>query len=200
VTTDPDLHHRRSIRLQGYDYSWPGAYFVTVCLKSPECLLGEVIGEEARLNDVGRMIKSWWVKLPVKYPTVGIDEFVIMPNHFHGIVVAGATPCGRPVPGQEPGQAHGPAPTHPPVPTLGDIVGWFKTMTTNEYIRGVKERGRPPFAGRFWQRNYYEHIIRNDDELNRIRDYIQMNPARWAWDRQNASAIPGRKPEAPWEV
>jgi hypothetical protein len=107
VTYNPDIHHRRSIRLKAYDCSQAGAYFVTICLQGAECSLGEVVGEQILLNDIGRMIEQWWIKLPAKYATVKVDEFVIMPNHFHGLIVirddaappdpaVGAAPRGRP--------------------------------------------------------------------------------------------------------
>ena len=202
MTYDPDVHRRRSIRLQGYDYSCSGAYFVTMCTENRECLFGEIVADEMRLNDAGQMVQMVWEQLPDHYPGVDVDGFVVMPNHIHGIIVlagdpVGATLCGPPGQARGQGQARGPAPTRMSLP---DVVQRFKSFTTTLCRRGVKERGWPPFPGRFWQRNYYEHIVRNDDELNCIRAYIQMNPARWAWDRQNADAIPGWKPDAPWQV
>lgn len=185
---DPEQHHRRSIRLDGYDYSEPGAYFVTICLQQRKPLLGEVVGDNVRLNDAGLMVKRWWAELPGRSPMVDIDEYVVMPNHLHGIIViarnpetaanVGAALRGRP---EETG--------HPPggAPTLGDIVGWFKTMTTNEYVRAVRGCGWTPFPGRLWQRNYYEHIVRNRDDLDEIRQYIAGNAARWKFDRENPS-------------
>ena len=131
--------------------------------------------------------------MPEKFPTIEIDEFIVMPNHFHGIIVivgaipcgrpkkdrpiVGATPCGRPENGR-PNKGH----PHGDAPTLGDIIDWFKTMTTNEYIRNVKSNGWQPFPGRFWQRNYFEHIIRNNFEMNRIREYIYNNLSNWTDD------------------
>jgi len=123
-----------------------------------------------------------------------------MPNHLHGIIIinnpVGATLCGRPDPiiikrpdqTIKQGQAHRPAPTKN-IPILGDIVGWFKTMTTNYYIHGIKNNHWPWFAGRLWQRNYYEHIIRNQKSLNRIRNYIKNNPENWEFDRNNPKNI-----------
>jgi putative transposase len=130
-----DKHDRRTLRLQGYDYAQAGAYFVTVCTQNRECLFGEIAGEEMKLNKAGRMVEKWWAKLLEKFPAE-IDEFVIMPNHVHGIIVlVGAAPCGRPggvVVRPKTGHPHGGA------PTLGDVMDWFKTMTTNDYVRGVK--------------------------------------------------------------
>jgi putative transposase len=184
---DPNKHHRRSIRLQGYDYSQAGAYFVTMCTQNRELLFVA--------DEVVDMIQRWWNKLPEKFPGVETDAFVIMPNHSHGIIVTvGVNPRVDSGQTREYGQTHGSAPTNPAptndaptndAPTLGTIIQWFKTMTTNEYIRGVKELNWPPFPGKLWQRNYYEHIIRNDRELNAIRQYIIDNPAKWEQDRDN---------------
>lgn len=175
---DAEYHHRRSIRLKGYDYTQPGGYFVTTCTQDRACLFGEVVDGKMRLNEAGRMVQAVWEEIPVHYAGVAIDAFVVMPNHIHGIVVlVGATPCGRPLSGQ----AQGPAPTI----SLPDVVHRFKTMTTKHYADGVKQAGWSPFPGQLWQRNYYEHIIRDEDSLNRIRQYITDNPAQWALDREN---------------
>ena len=97
---DPDIHHRRSIRLKGYDYSQAGAYFVTICTQNRECLFGEILDGEMALNDAGRMIKTIWHELPEHYPGVGIDAFQVMPNHMHGIVIVGAGPRACPYKGR----------------------------------------------------------------------------------------------------
>lgn len=190
MTYDPQKHHRRSIRLKGYDYSRVGAYFITICTQDRACLFGDVADGEMQLNDAGRMIQSVWNEMPAFYPGVDTDEFVVMPNHVHGIVaLVGAAPRGRPVSihtrdGQD-GQAQGPAPTM----ALADVVHRFKTMTTKRYADGVKTDGWSVFRGRLWQRNYYEHIIRNDESMNRIREYIANNPLQWALDRENLEVI-----------
>ena len=195
---DPNKHRRRSIRLRGYDYTQPGAYFVTMCTQNRECLLGEIENGQVRLNDAGQMIARWWNELNRKFPTIKTDVSVIMPNHLHGIIVlrpnssVGTALCGRPdLVGRDDGQPRRVAPTEegtevaPTRPTLGDIIGWFKTMTTNEYIRGVKQMNWPPFPGRLWQHNYYERIVRNERELHAIRQYIVENPLKWEFDREN---------------
>ena len=180
---NPDAHRRRSIRLPGYDYAQPGAYFVTICTQDRAILLER--------PDVQETISYWWNALPPKFPNLETDAFVVMPNHIHGILTfVGAAPRGRPVAGQPHGVA----------PTLGDVVGWFKTMTTNAYIRGVKDRAWPPFDRRLWQRNYYEHVIRTDDDLDRIRQYILDNPARWGYDHDNPLGQPDRDETAFWET
>lgn len=98
MTYNPDIHHRRSIRLREYDYSSNGAYFVTICAQGRACLFGDILDGEMRLNDAGRMVAEWWVKLPGKFPNVALDEYVVMPNHFHGIIcIVGAGSSPRPV-------------------------------------------------------------------------------------------------------
>ncbi len=153
------------------------------------------------------MIQTVWDEIPIHYTGTEIDEFVVMPNHIHGIIViVGATPCGCPDPGvgtsgqnngqaqgpgnngraQENGQPRGVAPTgNTGTLSLGDIVHRFKTMTTKRYADGVKQLGWQSFAGKLWQRNYWEHIIQNEMELNRIREYIHDNPSQWESDRLN---------------
>jgi putative transposase len=182
---DPNKHHRRSIRLKGYDYSQAGAYFVTMCAQHRELLFVP--------DDVIDMLQRWWDKLPEKFPGVETDAFVIMPNHVHGIIVVGVDPRVNPGPRDDPssGQSRGIAPTIDPTtaPTLGEMIQWFKTMTTNEYIRGVKDLNWTPFPGKLWQRNYYEHIIRSEIALNAIRQYISNNPSKWEQDRDNPIKI-----------
>ncbi|MCP9465641.1 MAG: hypothetical protein NNA25_12715 [Nitrospira sp.] len=199
---DPEKHHRRSICLKGYDYSQPGAYFITIVTQDRACLFGEVVDGEMRVNDAGRMIQSVWDEMSAFYSGIDADEFVVMPNHIHGIIVlVGATPCGRPESGQAQGQARGPAPTL----SVPAAVHRFKTLTTKRYTDGIKQSGWPPFRGRLWQRNYYEHIIRNDESLNRIREYITNNPSQWSLDRENPNfvgarhAVPLPKDE-PWRA
>jgi putative transposase len=191
MSYDPNKHHRRSIRLKGYDYSQAGAYFVTMCAQQRELLFVA--------DDVIDMIQRWWDKLPDKFPGVETDAFVIMPNHAHGIIVVGVNPRVDPSPRDDSGQTRGSAPTMgsapttgiapTSAPTLGEMIQWFKTMTTNEYMRGVKTLNWTPFPGKLWQRNYYEHIICSEIELNAIRQYIINNPLKWEQDRDNPIKI-----------
>ena len=159
--------NRQSIRLRGYDYSQSGAYFVTICTQNKKCFFGNIINEEMVLNDSGRMIKMIWDELPINYPGINIDEFQIMPNHVHGIIIIDKGAAGL---------------------SLPDIVHRFKSLTTARYIRGVKQKQWPPFPGKLWQRNYYEHIVRDENELNDIRKYIMDNPKKWDLDRENPNA------------
>lgn len=170
------------MRLDGYDYSQEGWYFITICTQDRRCMFGQIIGDRMQLNDAGVMKESWWKKLTGKFPIVRTDEYVVMPNHFHGIINVGAAPCGRPSIHNESGQPRR------VTPTLADIVHWFKTMTTNQYIRGVKRGDWPPFHKKLWQRNYYEHIIRDEEELDHFRQYIGDNPANWQKDEENPDA------------
>jgi REP element-mobilizing transposase RayT len=206
VLYDPDKHHRRSIRLKGYDYTRRGAYFVTVCVQHRECLFGSAADAAICLSDAGRMIQPAWDQLPQRFARLELDASVVMPNHFHASIVlvgaplVGALPDDVPplVDASDPAQPDR-APTRgaPTRTTLGEVVGAFKSLTTNQYGRGVRDLGWPPFQGRFWQRNYYEHIIHSEESLVQIRDYIFMNPQRWQWDSEN----PDRRQEDdfdPW--
>ncbi|MCL7422097.1 MAG: hypothetical protein M8364_14450 [Methylobacter sp.] len=230
---DSAIHHRRSIRLQGYDYSRAGAYFITLCTQDRECLFGEIADGVMALNEAGRMMEHWYLELQNKYPDMQCDAFVCMPNHLHFVVVNTGEPLadgervvgadlrvrpgsgarrvtGEPLAKGEPfgrgehtgsplrvrpgsgarrvtgeplakGEPFGKGEhTGSPLPA---VVQWFKTMTTNAYIRGVKHNGWTPFAGKLWQRNYWERVIRNEQELNLIREYIHNNPAQWESDR-----------------
>lgn len=173
---DPYKHHRRSIRLKGYDYSQPGTYFVTICTRKRMCLFGDISNGEMVLNPAGKMVEKWWLELENKFPTVKPDACITMPNHFHGIIViVGADLRVCPNYSDVKTGAHTGAP-------LPKILQWFKTMTTNEYLHGVKHQDWLPFTGKLWQRDYYEHIVRNDRELHAIREYIQNNSKNWTSD------------------
>jgi len=185
---DPDKHHRRSIRLKDYDYSTAGAYFVTLCTFNRQCIFGEIADGEMRLNAIGNMVTRWWLKLGDKFPSVETDASIIMPNHVHGIVrIVGADPRVRPDSGTTMRALHQEG-AHVGAP-LPRIVQWFKTMTANQYLRLVKNPRRMSFPGRLWQRNYYEHVIRNERNLNAIREWIETNPSRWQDDPENANFV-----------
>lgn len=274
MSYNPDIHHRHSIRLKGYDYAQGGLYFITICVQGRDCLLGNVANGVMVPNDAGRMVAGWYAQLENKFPSVRCHAMVVMPNHFHCILeivdgmvlddgndddmIKGAPtwapndsrwrpidPRERPenddisgihvdetekdsnvgcetmgthvddgtmgtqvgVPQRIPQRERldndetvlgihvdemvlgthvdetlrG---THVGVP-LHAVVGWFKTMTTNAYIRGVKNDGWKPFYGKLWQRNYYEHIIRNEKSYHNISEYIINNPSKWGADKLN---------------
>jgi putative transposase len=166
---DPRRNRRRSIRLKGFDYSRPGCYFVTICTQHRACLLGDVVDGGVRLTAAGGMVQGVWDELSVRYSGVETDSFVVMPNHVHGIVVLTGDPSGM---------------------SLAEVVHRFKTLTTRQYAAGVRNLGWPAFHGRLWLRNYYEHLIRDRTSLDRIREYIATNPARWAEDPENPAASP----------
>jgi len=214
---DPRKHHGRSIRLKGYDYRRAGAYFVTICTKNRECILDDPI--------VNAIVHDVWYALPSWFPTIALDEFVIMPNHIHfvawntvGTPLAGVHDAGVQHAGvqhagvhdagvhdagvhdagvQDGGNADGGKPRPyvlpkpqkiNPAPALGDIVGAFKSLVFNVYLDWI-ELNDPSRRAKFWQRNYYEHIVRNDRELDAIRQYIRDNPLNWKLDRDNLENV-----------
>ncbi|MBE0504855.1 MAG: hypothetical protein IBX46_12075 [Desulfuromonadales bacterium] len=189
MTYDPDIHGRRSIRLREYDYSSVGAYFVTICVQGRECLFGDVTEGTMRLNDAGKMVERVWLGLSARFPHVVLDEFVVMPNHFHGIVVINNVydTVGAPLaaPGFESDQRSGAVSRSPMfktnlAPSLGAIVRGFKSITAIDVNRLLNRQGCP-----LWQRNYYERVIRNESELSAIREYLQFNPTNWAEDKEH---------------
>jgi len=167
---------RKSIRLPGYDYSTPAWYFVTICIKSRLPLLGVVRDGEMRPNAAGEMVRLWWEKLPTKFQHTDLDMFVIMPNHVHGIVII-----------NDPLLIDPHSESTVVSSSLSTMMQWFKTMTTNAYIDGVRASAWPRFDGQLWQRTFYDHIIRgdNDFDLDRVRTYIEANPARWEEDQEH---------------
>lgn len=288
VKYDPNKHHRRSIRLKGYDYAQAGRYFVTFCVKDREHFFGEIINDEMHLNDAGIMIEKWYLELENKFPKIQCHEYIVMPNHFHAIIqivdilgnhtisnetnnlnspnmfdMGRGEPMCSPETSNEPNNMDSPKmsdagrgepmcspktsnesntfdtgrgelmsspemsdesnnmdspemsdttilpdiksnhviqgrhvglPQQSAQPSLSqskpilgehkdsplwEVVQWFKTMSTNEYIRGVKTLDWERFNGKLWQRNYYEHIIRNDESCERIATYIINNPKNW---------------------
>jgi len=204
IMYDPKIHHRQSLRWDKHNYSSPGFYYVTICIQDHRTLLGNVQSSVMNLNDAGEMVDAAWFRIPMQFPTIQLDEHITMPNHFHGIIqIVGGETVGVPLVGTQPGDmaafrapTRG-APTATPggvaafraptrgAPTLGDVVGAFKSQTTDEYIMGVHQVDWPRFPKRFWQRNYYDHVIRDHDELEKIRDYIRKNPLMWTLDRYN---------------
>ena len=227
MTDNPEIHHRRSLRLKGYDYTQAGAYFVTITIQGRLCLFGEVVSEEMRLNEAGVMAYKVWAALPHRFPVIEIDAFVVMPNHLHGIIIINQPVGASLVDAQSRddksivgaslvdaqsrddksivgaslvdaqsrddksivGASLVDAPTEGNQGTnrfaLGDVVGAYKSLTTVEYVRGVKTMKWPPFHGRLWQRNYYEHIVRHNESLEGIQQYILKNPGQWAFDKEN---------------
>lgn len=177
--------NRKSIRLKNYDYSSNGYYFVTICTQNREKLFGEIVGAtlRGRPNNPDKIIVKWLLESENKFKDIKIDEYIVMPNHIHFIIKRTGDHTG--VTGDHIGSTGdhaGSTGDHIGSP-LRDIIGWFKTMSTNEYIAGVKDGRFMPFKGRLWQRNYYEHIIRNYDDYINIAEYIQNNPLKWEEDK-----------------
>jgi REP element-mobilizing transposase RayT len=189
--------------LKGYDYRQAGAYFVTICTQDRAPVFGEIVNGVMILNAAGAMVRDVWNEMPRFYPGVSIDTFIVMPNHVHGIIVlspegslhAAAASAATAEMAPHPGQARGPAPTM----SLPDVVHRLKSLTTHRYAVGAELRNGRPFRGRLWQRNYYEHIIRDAASLDRIREYIAANPARWEEDRLHprSGLIVPRQPASP---
>ncbi|MBN1848579.1 MAG: transposase [Deltaproteobacteria bacterium] len=188
VLPQQGLPQRKSIRLKGYDYSRAGLYFITICTQMRLCLFGEIRNGEMILNDAGMMIKTLWHEIPIYYHEFNVHEFVVMPNHVHGIVEiasnpksVGAGPRACPVNKcqRTNGQPQGVAPTM----SLSDIVHRFKTLTTKRYIDGVNNNDWQRFNKKLWQRNFYEHIIRDHESYLKIAEYIQTNPLKWREDK-----------------
>ena len=172
---DPQKHHRRSIRLKGYDYTQSGAYFVTIVAWQRESLFGAIVDGEMRLNQFGKIVQRAWFDLPKHYPHVELGTFCIMPNHVHAVIILIGAIVGM-------GNVRAglkPAPTmvrHP----LSEIVRAFKSFSARRINELRKTQGIP-----VWQRNYYERIIRDDEEHNRIHLYIESNVANWTMDNEN---------------
>ena len=180
---NPHIHHRRSIRLKGYDYAQAGLYFITICCQNRMRRFGNIENGEMILNDAGTMIIKWYNELENKFPDIKCDVMIVMPNHFHCIVEnIGADLRVCPVNETNPISNGDVLGEHIGSP-LHRVVQWFKTMTTNDYIRGVKNLGWQPFDGKLWQRNYYEHIIRDEKSYNNISNYIINNPLNWREDK-----------------
>jgi putative transposase len=186
MTYNPDIHRRRSIRLKGFDYSQAGAYFVTICTRERELLFAH--------EDYQAIVHDEWLRTAVVRPYIQLDEFTCMPNHIHGIIHI-VEPCrGEAMP--RPDLALNKRATHRVAPTrdmrsdsLGAIIGQFKSVTTKRINQLRGTTGLPA-----WQRNYYEHIIRREDELHRIRQYIRDNPLNWDTDEENPNRKAGAAP------
>jgi REP element-mobilizing transposase RayT len=205
---DPEVHHRRSVRLRDYNYADAGAYFVTICTYERECLFGEVLGELVLLNDAGRLVQESWINIPAHFPHVELDAFVVMPNHLHGIIVLTdnmqpllSVGAQHAAPDFELAQHAAPdfcfatqpraqhaAPLRRNVlgailpGSLCAIIRSFKSAVTKS--RNVSAVGCAP-AVPVWQRNYYERIVRDERELSFIRQYIADNPTKWGEDKNH---------------
>ena len=227
-TYNPQIHHRRSIRLKGYDYSQAGLYFITICCEDREYRFGKIENDEMTLNEYGTIAYNEWIKLTERFSYFELDVFQIMPNHMHAIIAlnnagAGFTPAqnndvctgftptqNKPVrAGFTPAlysahnndEIYGQSPNGQPqrlplhltdndnratarvAPTIGDIIGAYKSLVANECLKIWKTKwvgaNPAPKMGKLWQTNYHEHIIRNQQSYQKISEYIVNNPAKW---------------------
>ncbi len=190
MTYDPQKHHRKSIRLQEYDYSKPNAYFITICTYNKECIFGAIINGEMQLNEYGKIVADEWLKTPTIRQYVLLDKYIIMPNHFHGIIIitdnrrdtvpvssrATVEVAESRVSRDPPFEQFGRPVSHS-IPT---IIRSFKAATTKQ-IHEIQKTHRQTV----WQPRFYEHIIRNPHELDQTREYIIYNPLKWALDSEN---------------
>jgi putative transposase len=167
--------YRRLNRLKEYDYSQPGAYFITVCTKKRAFLFGEIDDGTMRLNNYGEIVRLAWLALPLHYANVELDSFVIMPNHIHSIMSLKDVGAGlKPAPTVSDSKRY----------PLSEIIRGFKTFSSCSINKIRKMPGTS-----VWQRNYYEHVIRRDESLAQIREYIETNPLRWTLDRENPQRL-----------
>lgn len=168
---------RRSIRLKSYDYALPGAYFITICVQDRACLFGSISDGTCHLSEAGEMVARRWAALAERFPGVATDPFVVMPNHFHGLIsIIAPHPDDLPSTWEH--------------ASISKMVQWFKTGTTYDYIEGVKAHAWPRFNRRLWQRNYWETIVAHERHLNQVVGYIEANPHLWPEDTLH--------PEAEW--
>lgn len=163
-------YHRKSIRLNDFDYSNDGYYFVTICVQNKSKLFWEINNNHRAdtpvrpyINCIGLMINYWFGEISNHFENIILDEYIIMPDHIHFILIIKNVGVDRRV---------------DPKP-LGNIIQWFKTMTTNNYLKEIKQNNWPRFDKRLWQRNYYERIIRSEKEYLMIKKYIEDNPIKF---------------------
>lgn len=191
---DPLMPHRRTIRLRGWDYSADGTYFVTVCTNRRAHLPGEIVDSQMRLNAAGIAVADSWRWLSAQYPYVVLDEWCVMPNHLHGVLTLTGRGGSRAAPTRDGGPtrprtvpSRDDAPTTPRRKPIGQLIGAFKTVSTKQINLQRKTPG-----GMVWQRNFWERVVRDATELDRIRVYIRDNPTNWAQDELNdeTGAIP----------
>jgi REP element-mobilizing transposase RayT len=173
VKDENKFAQRRSIRMASYDYSGPGTYFITLCVKDKACLLGDTKNDAMSLSALGIVAQSAWAAIPAHFPAATLDEFVVMPNHLHGILRLQAGEIRTQSPDDFSRPASG---------SLAAVIRSFKSFST----RAINQLRRTP-GGVFWQRNYYERIIRDEDELMRIRSYIRLNPEKWQEDEYHSA-------------
>jgi REP element-mobilizing transposase RayT len=160
------IYRNRTLRLKDYDYSQNGLYFITICTNNQEAYFGDIKEGILRLNDAGQMVEKIWIGLYDRFDFIKLHNYIVMPNHFHAIIEIIDSAKS----------------TH-----IGNVVGVFKSLSTNQYIKGVHNYNWLTFEKRLWQKNYYEHIIRNEESYLYISDYIENNPLKWDLDKFHIS-------------
>lgn len=165
------LPKRKQIRLKGYDYSQNGYYFVTICTQDKGNVLGGIQEDNMKLSQIGSMVEEWWLELANKYPNIKLYEYILMPNHIHGIIEIETVGAGFPRPKIELGRENR-------APTLGNMIAYFKYQSTKD----CRSLGYMKFD-KLWQRNYFERVVRSEQELSNIREYIVENPKNWKKDK-----------------
>ncbi len=185
VDPNPSSPHRKNLRIPDFDYSQPGAYFVTIVTKDRKTLFGQIVDGEMVLNDIGRMVEEVWIAIPSHFPNVELGEFVIMPNHIHGIISITVAETHA-IPAQ---RAHDVGATHAsplprvskgPVPgSVAAIIGSFKSAASKKFHKITNNPRK-----NLWQRNYYEHVIKNERDYQATYDYILANPMNWEKDEE----------------
>lgn len=182
---NPDLHHRRTLRLKDYDYGGAGGYFVTICTDGRGCLFGELLAGAMRLNGFGEIVREEWLKSAEVRQEIDLDAFVVMPNHLHGIVMIRSAGVDR---GENcPGAMNRPlrrSPSGPLSGSLGAMIGQFKSIVAKR-INALRVTPGCPV----WQRNFYEHVVRDETDLQAIREYIVNNPLQWELDENNPAKM-----------
>ena len=158
------LPRRKPTRLPRFDYRSAGPYFVTICTQHREHRFGTIVADAIHVSPAGQMLAEIWASIPMQFSAVVLDLFVVMPNHVHGILWFDHHGAGK-------------------QPSLGEVIGWFKAVTTNRYIHSVRDDGWLPYDRSLWQRSFHEHTVRNDVDMDRIRTYLINNPATWNEDR-----------------
>lgn len=211
MTYNPDIHQRKSIRLKNYDYSKEGLYFITICTENKEKLFGEIVNNNITLNNAGQMIEKIWFEIPKFYKGFKLHEFIVMPNHIHGIIeiiekvgddshispiiinnnshispdstasLTGKIQRTHNVSNQQGEYRDSPLPRKQI--SISELIQRFKILTTNNYIKMVKNNELPSFNKRVWQRNYYENIIKNEKRYLQVIEYIKNNPLKWEEDK-----------------
>ena len=180
-----EIFRRKQLRLKWYDYSNEWLYFITICINKNLCLLGDITGDIHHIFESWKMIETYWLELEQEYQNIELHEYIVMPNHFHGIIeiswsheqcdckVCRGAPCGYPEEVICPYNKQ----------TLWNIIWSFKSKTTNKYIKNVQNNNWEPFYKKLWQRNYYEHIIRDESGYLKISQYIRDNSKNWKTDK-----------------